>query len=191
MINNLTILTCITILTLGINCNESKLRLLQTTNSTNPYDQFYMPKVDICTPQNCQPPNGCIDVNTCKCAPGFVNYFPPGKNTTATTYCTYEQKKQLTAFLLQFFIFCAGQFYVGNIAFAIPQLFITLGPCILSCIMLCAGIGFKGGKDCCHLFVVILNCLFACALCGWWLADVILFGMNKYTDSNGVPLQGW
>jgi hypothetical protein len=33
--------------------------------------------------------------------------------------------------------------------------------------------------------------LFCCIFSAWWLADVIIFGMNKYNDSNGIPLRSW
>lgn len=176
--------------------SESEVRELEDFYTDPKYENLFYKKNIICTSNNCPVPNACYDASTCRCADGYANYFEPGDNTANTgPYCTYIRKKQLTAFLLQFFIFCgAGQFYVGNIQFAVPQLIISLAPCVISCIQLCAGIRFKSDGDsrpCCHLVVVIINCIFACAFCGWWLADAIIFGMNKYTDGNGVPLEPW
>jgi uncharacterized membrane protein AbrB (regulator of aidB expression) len=112
----------------------------------------------------------------------------------AGPYCTYERKKQLTAFLLQFFIFSgAGQFYVGNLQYAIPQLIITFIPCFLSCLLCCClrKDSSEGTRTCMGTFVCIITSLFSCTFFAWWLADVIIFGMNKYLDGNGIPLKDW
>jgi hypothetical protein len=161
------------------------------------YDKLLYVRNINCTNVNCPLPHACLDANTCRCANGFANYYDPITDDQVQArlgpYCIYERKKQLTAFLLQFFVFCgAGQFYVGNIQYAVPQLIISLAPCIISCIQCIMGIRIKGeDRPCGHLVILIINCLFSCALCGWWLADVIIFGMNKHLDGNGVPLNPW
>lgn len=49
----------------------------------------------------------CRNDGTCQCFSGYYTQFPDKP-------CSYSQKKQLTAFLLQFFlgVFGAGHFYI-------------------------------------------------------------------------------
>ena len=45
--------------------------------------------------------------------------------------------------------------------------------------------------DYCIGFALIFVMICAVAWLAWWLADVIMFGINAYKDSNGVPLAHW
>jgi len=187
------IIVVIFLIMLSALTSSNSLRfMLEDANNLKSIDYFNVKNI-VCTVNNCPPPHFCTNSSTCKCAEGFANYFP--KSTTQETlisYCTYEQKKQLTAFLLQFFVFCAGQFYVGNIQYAIPQLIIGVIPWVLTCLMIFLRFGITAKKKTCiHNLITIFNCLSAFTFCAWWLADVIIFGMNNFNDNNGVPLQHW
>ena len=135
-----------------------------------------------CTGQeSCNYHGVCNRYNTgCICNDGYVTHDFPD------VQCNYEQKEQLTAFLLSFFlgIFAAGQWYVGNYALAAPKLAIGLINC---CVFGSSKTSDDDGKEkktfCATLFFLVV---FA-----WWLADVIIFGINDYTDGDGVDLQSW
>ena len=49
--------------------------------------------------------------------------------------------------------------------------------------------GFKEGT--CGTVVQIVAIAFGVGAFAWWLADVIMFGTNKYRDRNEVPLKEW
>ena len=111
-------------------------------------------------------------------------------------FCNYEQKSQLTGFLLSFFLGYtgAGRFYIGQVLEPVLKLLMPIMFCCL-CIPLCipSCAKQKDGSDpdrdetkmsCC-------NCLFTVAVFIWWLHDVILFGLNNFNDSEGVELYSW
>jgi len=173
--------------------NEKILRELDAYTDNPTYQKYFIANKIMCDSQiNCLSPNICLDSQTCKCANGYANKLDSNLNPNAP-YCNYERKKQITAFLLQFFVFAgAGQFYIGNLQYAIPQLIITLVPCLLSCIICCyMQKSPDGSRNCFAGFVITISCLFTCTIFSWWLADVVIFGMNNYLDGNGVPLIGW
>ncbi len=183
----------------NITCEEVEkgLRVLYDPTTDPVNDSLFFIRNITCSVSTCIPPNQCVDNSTCKCAVGTAN-FP---STYTGSYCLYKQKNQLTAFLLQFFIFNgAGQFYVGNINYAVPQLIICLLSCCLPCISFCLGMGlnFKSkdstseeSRSTLGMILICLNCALGCCIFAWWLADAIIFGTNKYLDSNGVPLNSW
>lgn len=217
------------------------------------YDEYFFVREIACTTTNCPSPNTCIQQNAvCRCDDGNANYFDSSEASQAANgpYCQYQRKKQLTAFLLHFFLFSgAGQFYAGNIQYAIPQLIITLSPCALIPILIFCGIWGKKEEEakegenkeekeeeerkqkeeeerkqlekkekvekadndeedededdekdddddeeerpCLHSIAIYSTYLFSGAFIGWWLADVVGFGNNNYTDSHGIPLIPW
>jgi len=121
-------------------------------------------------------------VGVCDCDNGWTTY--------GSSQCTYKQKFQLTAFLLQFFISGAGYIYVGSTAMGVGELILSVFVWIF---LIGSGIYFiksDGGED----GTICLYCLgIVCAIAsfGWWLATVIMFGMNDVNDSNGINLKGW
>jgi len=153
-----------------------------TTNSstkTIAYD-FYSGKVNNCNVQNCFPDNGvCIETNLCKCMKGYANYpeDTPKK-------CSYIQKKQLVAFLLEFFLpFGVGHFYGGIWWLGLIKLLLLVVSPIVLCITYCCAKNI--------VLWYILSIAIPLLDFVWWLVDAILFGINYYKDSNGVPLQAW
>ena len=61
----------------------------------------------------------CTLDNQCKCFDGYLSI----DDDNFPFYCNYEQKKQITAFLLEFFIgFGIGHLYVGNVDIALDKL---------------------------------------------------------------------
>lgn len=157
-------------------------------------DKFFNQRNIVCSTKNCVAPYGfCSDNNTvCKCLSGYANYVPEGESSY-DYYCTYKQKKQIIAFLMEFFVSLGtGHFYSGRILFGVFKLLIMLGPLILSVLMCCtAMLKDRDSSTCMGLFVMIGSCTFVCGGLIWQLVDVILFGINSYKDGNGVPLEHW
>lgn len=121
--------------------------------------------------------------NKCKCDSG---YYTQNSNNP----CGYKQKKQLTAFLLQFFIgyLGAGHFYVGEIGLGVGEILLCIVPAIFICCIFCAA---SGEKPCIVIFLGIVMILAEIGTLAWWIYNTVQFGENKFNDSNGVPLQEW
>lgn len=180
--------------------NGSQPTTYDSSNSSSNYQQqsssddnkYFYKKNIVCSQQNCQLPNGvCTDDNTtCKCLNGYANFEVKGQETYGY-YCTYVQKKQLVAFLLEFFVSSGvGHFYAGRTLFGVMKLLVCIAPILISILMCCAVLS-KDNSNCWGLFVSITSCGFVCAALVWQLVDIIMFGLNKYKDGNGVPLQHW
>lgn len=157
------------------------------------FDQYASASNVACQKNNCFIPFGtCIDDSTCQCLESYANYFPDSTDKP-DFYCSYEKKSQLVAFLLEFLLSNGfGHFYSGRILFGIFKMLVLIGPIVLGILMFCCNIG-KGsdGSTCCNLILMIGMCLLGCTALAWQLADLIMFGMNKYADGNGIPLKHW
>ena len=141
---------------------------------------------------NCENSTG---LKNCTCKEG---YFPNFQNETSHKYCEIEQKKQLTAFLLELFVgFGAGHFYRHNylmaslklVAFFIGIYLICLFPLTAKCVTDACD------NDCVVIFVSILFYLYALGLAFWYIWDLVYFGKNKYPDCRfddvEIDLKGW
>ena len=124
--------------------------------------------------------------STCICIIHLQSY--PSNNTIQ---CDYPRKKQLTAFLLELFLtYGAGHFYTGNIQFAVPKLFFWV---VSYCLFIVLRIVSKSNEDnnTTSLIIMLLACMFCVGMLTWQIADVVLYGLNKYSDGNGIELQPW
>lgn len=123
----------------------------------------------------------CRSSTLCICKDYYANV--PELQTDGN--CSYRMKKQLVAFLLEFFLnLGAGHFYRGVWYYGLIKLLIAfVAPCVI-CILACC---FKKFASC----ATCLNILLPITLCIWWLVDVILFGINYYKDVNYIPLENW
>ena len=130
----------------------------------------------------------------CSCEDGYY----PNEFVEGLKYCSIEQKKQLTAFLLELFVgFGAGHFYrheylmasLKLVAFFIGIYLICLFPLTAKCVTDCCD------SDCCVIIISIFFYLYALGLAFWYIWDLVYFGKNKYKDySHGdhkVPLKPW
>lgn len=152
----------------------------QAVNPTNSGDPYEIANTKTsCTQMNCFYPNVCISNFVCKCGNENANYFKDSiSSENPPYYCAYGRKKQLVAFLLEFFLPSFGHLYAGQYAIGVLKLLL---PCVFVV-----------------LLYVIQNTLVkgiaGAGLCGmsiWWLVDIILYGLNKYSDQNGVRLASW
>ena len=139
----------------------------------------------------------------CQCSSCFMQNTTSGRcetmpNCTVFDYgtisCIDNRQNQLTAFLLAFFLTWVGaaNFYIGQLGLAIPQLIIGVFLFFMSCASRIHRSVTKDSEEksclliscCCALFLLVLSLIeFA-----WWLADVIIFGINDRLDGNGCPL---
>ena len=161
--------------------------------SIDPNEKFLITRNIKCDNKNCQAPYGvCADASTCKCLNGYANFVAEGQAFPGS-YCNYEQKKQLVAFLLEMFVgMGVGHFYSGRVLFGVFKLLILLGPLVLGVLMCCSSIVKSSDTSTCMgLVVMIGSCACICTAVVWQLVDLIMFGINSYKDGNGVPLAHW
>lgn len=134
----------------------------------------------------------------CICDDGYTTHpaIETGDEDDDSSFCNYAQKKQLTAFLLAWFLgfYGGGQFYIGDTGIAAAKLvcgiiFCCCMPCVLKCVAGKMADGGGGGGG-----IQIIGCVQCCCMLGlfvWWLVDIVNFGTNAYDDGNGVGLEPW
>lgn len=196
-IESITFLFSIVFLLQIININSltnQKSKILQLNNiqpaiNTDELITYSKAENINCNRNNCNLPYGsCTDDNTCTCTNDYANY-----NSSKNFYCQYRRKKQLTSFMLEFFLSMGiGHLYCGKIVEGIIKLIIMIIPAVIGLILcFCNTMISKDTSTCVGLITMIVFCTFLCTGLAWQLADVILFGLNKYTDGNGVSLAHW
>ena len=140
-----------------------------------------------CSVTNC---NGdCTSTNICTCEEGYLNF-----KTNSKLYCSYKQKNQLTAFLLELFLpFGIGHLYVGRTLFGITKMIIVTSPmtiCIFTFLGILVSDKFLSGGNS-SLFCIGFVSVFSLVGLIWWIADLVIFGTNNYLDGNNMPLKEW
>ena len=138
------------------------------------------------------------DGTECICDSGYATSFKDSYNShNSYMQCSYAQKTQQTAIILQVFIGYVGaaHFYVGNAVLGIFALmtfiFSIISPfclehcCIEPCCPKCLPRQSEDRKS------VVDGCkyTFRAIIILWWLIDIIIFSLNKYTDGNHVELK--
>ena len=147
--------------------------------------------LNMCDSQTCPTQFGtCQSTTTCVCKDDFLNISWTGKQYT----CDYAQKKQITAFMLEFFVIGIGHIYTGNFVLGSLKLVsIVIFPYLLLCFNF-AGIMAEATvkTQTCFLWTTVV--MFVTYFLGaviWWLYDLIKFGTNNFVDSYGYPLKPW
>lgn len=157
--------------------------LIHSTQSPSPLNQELTP----CGSFQCVVNQStCLlnaEVPICSCFGDYTTY--PSDNHTQ---CNYERKRQLVAFLLEFFVtYGAGHFYTENYKFAISKLVVFV---FLYCLFIVLRIVTKAKEE--NKVANLLICIFAVicflGMITWQLIDVFKFGYNTYTDGNGIEL---
>ncbi len=136
--------------------------------------------------------HGFCDGNfQCNCNYGYIDFT--NKNGVFER-CAYAQKSQLRAFLYElFFNFGAGHFYLNksNIGF------IKMGCFLFGLFLICLfplSLKFLNERFESDFSVVFFSCIYyyyAIGLAVWYIYDLVNFGLNNYSDSNGMPLRKW
>lgn len=153
--------------------------------------------------------NGVCDTITkaCICKTGYFTLFDnstakqtPDNFTLLYDYsnqkmCTYQQKSQVTAFMLSIFVgFGAEHFYLGRISQAISKLVFYIFCGFLNILYLviykCIPDGDKIVTFIHNFEAIYLGCgVFYLIL--WNIYDWVNIGYNNYVDSNNLPLIAW
>lgn len=139
-----------------------------------------------CSKNNCA--GTCTTSTKCICYIGYVN-FP---NNYSYKFCSYIQKKQIKAFLLETFLpFCIGHFYLGRFYFGFIKMIFSFIPFfifIFSIFRIIINKKFKSKFSNSFIFPIII---FSIINFIWWIIDLINFSLNRYADGNGIPLLEW
>lgn len=108
--------------------------------------------------------------------------------------CCYNQKKQLNAFLLEFFVgFGCGHFYINRNNTAIIKLICCVSFCFYCyCIAICLRSNEQGKEASLLKKIIYIGTMINfIAYILWWFIDVIFFGFNLYVDGNNMKLNPW
>jgi len=125
----------------------------------------------------------CITPGACECSPGWAQL----NNTNQM--CGYPLKSQLTAFCLEFFlVFGIGNMYAGRALHGVLKFIIFLSVIVLDIIFRHCFKSYKWGVKT-KLNYLFLFLYFACLF--WYVFDLVMFALNKYTDNNSMPLWVW
>lgn len=102
--------------------------------------------------------------------------------------CQYQKKKQIVAFLLELLItFGAGHIYCENYTLGILKAVYFAMTCGL--FVLVRVLSKKTEENNTFILIVALfGCLSCIGLVVWQLVDIILLGLNRYIDGNGIDL---
>ena len=141
-----------------------------------------------CTDEvTCSAAGTCKKDGTCDCIWGYVTHNPSQKNT----YCNYQQKEQLIAFLLSMFLggFAGGRWYIDDYPLAAIKTSLIFIGCCIGCI--CAAILGKTTKPERSAVGCFPVCLASTVVIIWCIVDIILFALNQIPDGNGVELAPW
>lgn len=121
--------------------------------------------------------------NECLCYEGYAT-FPKDSEVK----CNYQRKKQLNAFLLEFFLtYGAGHFYVDNYKLAVPKLIVFI---FFYCLFIVLRIFTKSKEEnkSANLAICISAAVAFAGMLAWQIFDLFWFGFNKYKDGNGIEL---
>lgn len=153
---------------------------LQSQNSNSPFN---------CTnPQvQCSGHGYCnADHTACNCMSAYATFQPqPG------TQCNYERYRQVDLFCFQFFLGEVGvaDWIIHQYGIAAGKLALALSWGFIHKFLLYAYVICKQtdrGVDDFEKSLKPLRKLIGLAIGIWWLVSTIYYGMNKYTDQNGI-----
>jgi len=139
-------------------------------------------------------------ISLLRCMKGYVQK-PRRVEKYKKNYCLYEQKKQLKAFLLEFFLASGiGHFYCLRLEMGIIKLLVTISFFVFYGIMKCKYSEIKTKNeflpenernDLLQHSVVSLFCISTFGFLICHIFDLYMFGTNQYQDGNKVPLDSW
>jgi hypothetical protein len=147
--------------------------------------------LDDCNSLNCEFNHGrCISNNVCRCKKAFAEV--PANNDDGMA-CQYIRKKQMVAFLLEFFVpFGSSHFYLGNkelgmikvgILFFVPLMFVFICcDCFRQNDRPVISKAFMYDK---------LGVIYLIGLLMWMFFDVLNIALDRYTDVNEVKMEPW
>jgi hypothetical protein len=169
--------------TISCSNTNTKLKSLTKEISLTNYEIITYSAEGPCDTTNCSSQYGeCVTSSKCECNYGFANL----KRLETDPSCTYELKSQKTAFLLELFLwFGAGHFYCNRLMYGLIKFASMFFVIILDFIIKNLTYTTNKARNGMNIFIY---CLYF-ALIVWQLFDIAMFGMNKFSDGNGMPLQ--
>ena len=127
-----------------------------------------------------------ITEGVCECHNGYATY-PHTENKK----CNYKKKKQWVAFLLEAIpSFGIGHLYIKNYGLGIGKLIFWIITWSLLILMRYFSIQ-REWKDEVALKFGLLSSIFTSVLIIWYITDLVLIGLNRYTDGNNIDLFPW
>jgi hypothetical protein len=127
-----------------------------------------------------------IDNNICECKEKYSTY-----PHDAERLCSYKKKLQWIAFLLEAIpSFGIGHLYIKNYGFGIGKLIFWLITWLLLILMRYYSVQ-REWKDEMALKFGLFSSIFTTVLIIWYITDLVLFGLNRYTDGNNIDLYPW
>ena len=140
------------------------------------------------------------NITLLRCIKGYVQK-PRLVDRYNKKYCLYEQRKQLKAFLLEFFLSSGiGHFYCLRITMGVIKLVITVSFCVFYSIMKYKYSEMKSKNEFLpenernNLLQHSIVSLFCISTLGFFICqifDLYMFGTNQYQDGNNIPLESW
>jgi hypothetical protein len=141
-----------------------------------------------CNYNNCPEERGICNIdNECFC---FIGFVTTKQGDLTGKYCDYEQKYQMTAFLLEFLIsFGLGHMYIQKYFIGSIKLTFCLAFIYVTCLL---PIFFaKRRRFTFNKYLPYFQFLSMLMFCLWQIIDTIFFGLNMYKDGNGYSLKSW
>ena len=150
-----------------------------------------------------------FDNTMCLCDNSYATFTNDNNSLCQNgSQCCYKRKKQMTVFLVHFFLggLGAGYFILGQIQYGLASLaMVTGGFCCVCIVACCLGICTKRPKnkiadlekgksyecleeDC---PVSSMKCVYYCMLVvfiGLWITGLVFFGKCSMLDGNGVKM---
>lgn len=145
-------------------------------------------KTESCNIVNCAYPYGnCSDNNTCICYPGYVDvselFHIRRLNHISRGYCSYSQKYQIVAFLLEFmFPFGFGHLYLNRVMIGLLKMMFAFVAFSIYNNMLNDNYWKHSFQAYAGLFIISLFLVLH-------FYDITMLGLNKFTDGNGIPVK--
>ena len=153
------------------------------------YKDYY--EINICNAETCPYPSLCISKTVCKCKNGFYDTNLDDNNYQ--NKCNYKMKSSNTPFWVEIITNIGlGHMIIGNFKtgfFKFFYMITTLSFFYYVCMS--EKNSQKYLADTYHLIITIINFLLCFGVFIWWLVDAICFGINKYTDNNGIKLYNY
>lgn len=151
-----------------------------------------------------------ISQGKCYCNEGYITFLDledvvansntktiDNKFNKRITFCNYEKKDQLTAFLLSLFVGFTGaeHFYLENIDKGITKLIFSIFCCLGNIIIFVIYKFFPEDKKHLVSFVglyegIYLGCGFFFMVL-WMIYDLVKIGKMEYVDGNGIEMNPW
>ena len=142
---------------------------------------------DTCNPNTCMEPNYCTSNKLCKCVGDYITF---NLDDNDNKFCNYQQKRQLTALLLEIiFPIGFGHFYSERVLCGMIKFIVYALVGIYGILVFKRGIPINlkkaNGEDFLHFMIASV---LICGAFTWHVFDVYMLFTNRYYDGNGISM---